>query len=370
MSVTVIAAGWWHWMSAMLWQSTVLILAIAVATRLLRGRAWPELIHGLWLLVPVKLVLPPHLPSAWRTPLAASSDARDPAAEMSSIGPFLYLWAAGVLVVLVATWSNHRRYVRRALALSRPASLRSSEAAERAAKRLGLRRPVQVRELCAANDGAGAFATGCRRPIVLLPRQWAAELDDVALEHVLLHELAHIKRGDLWLENLFALLQALYWFHPLVWIARRRCRVARELACDATVARCLGDPGGYRDTLLVVGAANLTETPLATSMGLLSMGLLERRSLLLDRLDALQRAPRTNRGVRRAATAIAVLGTAALLLPLARPAVTEPSELDRARADLAALAGRDDVGSLHLRWAVARVQMLEQGQPAGPPSRP
>ncbi|MCC7229641.1 MAG: M56 family metallopeptidase [Fimbriimonadaceae bacterium] len=71
--------------------------------------------------------------------------------------------------------------------------------------------------------------SGIWKPTIHLP----ADLDTEAREMVLAHELAHVKRRDLTWEWLFVILDALYFFHPLVWLMRREHRMAQESACDA-----------------------------------------------------------------------------------------------------------------------------------------
>ena len=365
MSWDATAAAWWSWMAAMLWQSSLLVAMIAVLDRLLRGRMWPELLHGLWLLVAAKLLLPPHLPAPWREPRRLELGRVDLAGAPSEPSVYVSLgcavWLVGVFAWLAASSARQRRFQRAAHAESRPATRRVLAAASRVAKRLGLRRSFEVRELL-PRDSAGAFVVGCRHPVVFLPAAWAARLDDEALEHVLAHELAHVLRGDLWLEHALAHVQALYWFHPLVPFLRNRCRAARELCCDATATRSLGDARGYRATLLAL-ASELIPKPQSSVITVVTAGLLGRRSLLLARLHALERvlASRSSPGRLRRVTLATLLCAAACGLPLAAPAPEDASaELQEARAAFASLAGRDDVGSLHLRWAVARVAALEQ----------
>jgi Tol biopolymer transport system component len=76
---------------------------------------------------------------------------------------------------------------------------------------------------------------GFVRPRLLVPKSITKELTREELRYVFLHELAHVKRHDIALGWLTALLQVLHWFNPLVWLAFHRMRSNRELACDAFV---------------------------------------------------------------------------------------------------------------------------------------
>lgn len=88
---------------------------------------------------------------------------------------------------------------------------------------------------------------GFVRPRLLLPEGMIETLDQQELRYVLLHELAHLKRHDIYIGWLISLLQVLHWFNPLVWLAFYRMRSDRELACDALVmARTQSDePKNY-----------------------------------------------------------------------------------------------------------------------------
>jgi Tol biopolymer transport system component/beta-lactamase regulating signal transducer with metallopeptidase domain len=76
---------------------------------------------------------------------------------------------------------------------------------------------------------------GFVRPRLLLPTGMIDNLSREELRFVFLHELAHLKRRDIYIGWLISVLQVLHWFNPLVWLAFRRMRADRELACDALV---------------------------------------------------------------------------------------------------------------------------------------
>jgi bla regulator protein BlaR1 len=74
--------------------------------------------------------------------------------------------------------------------------------------------------------------TGLWKPTILLPTRSLEKLDDEALRFVLLHELAHLRRRDLWTNWILAVLRSLHWFNPFVWWAFHRLRVEAERAAD------------------------------------------------------------------------------------------------------------------------------------------
>ena len=73
---------------------------------------------------------------------------------------------------------------------------------------------------------------GYLRPRLLLPVGILDEMDAGQLRYVFLHELAHLKRHDILIGWLMAVVQVLHWFNPAVWYAMSRINADRELACD------------------------------------------------------------------------------------------------------------------------------------------
>ena len=129
---------------------------------------------------------------------------------------------------------------------------------------------------------------GLFRPVILLPRSLAEQLPPAQLRAVLLHELFHLRRGDVWVNCAQALLQIVYWWHPLLWLANARIRRVREEAVDDAVMLALKeDAETYAPTLLEVAKLAL-HRPLA-SLGL--VGILESRSSLRQRIERLHGFP-------------------------------------------------------------------------------
>jgi len=73
------------------------------------------------------------------------------------------------------------------------------------------------------------------RPRLYLPAELWPKLDEAQRTAVVVHELAHVRRGDHWVRALEIVTTCLYWWHPVVWLARRELREAEEQCCDAWV---------------------------------------------------------------------------------------------------------------------------------------
>lgn len=127
-----------------------------------------------------------------------------------------------------------------------------------AADDLGVLAPVRLVETARARI---PMTFGARRPVIVLPEE-SFVWDDETRRSVLLHELAHIKRGDMLTCLLAQLVTACYWFNPLVWIAAYRLRLEAEQACDDMVLHAGATPSRYAEQLLaIVQAAGRSPVP-------------------------------------------------------------------------------------------------------------
>jgi beta-lactamase regulating signal transducer with metallopeptidase domain len=186
------------------------------------------------------------------------------------------LWVFGFVMVAVAfAVGVLRTHLVACAAL--PAGDLLAEEADALATSLGIGRAVRV---VTWPGPAMPMTWGARRPVVLLPedaRAWPA----ARRREVLTHELAHVRRGD-WLARLLAaLVCALHWFNPLVWLAARRLRDEQELACDDAVLASGVRPSDYAAHLLDV--ARGLRAPPGIAQAAVAMA---RASQLSDRLLA------------------------------------------------------------------------------------
>ena len=90
---------------------------------------------------------------------------------------------------------------------------------------------------------------GLFRPVIVLPEVVVRGKRPEELTPLVAHELIHVRRGDLWLGLLQTTAQALWWFHPLVWLAARLSAREVERCCDEEVVGALGcDPAPTRES--------------------------------------------------------------------------------------------------------------------------
>ncbi len=123
-----------------------------------------------------------------------------------------------------------------------------------------------------------AIVVGFFRPVVIVPAAWLIQLPPHCLEAVLAHELAHIRRFDLWINLLQRIVETLLFFHPAVWWLSGRLRQEREMCCDELAVSLTGRRVEYASTLeLVARRRRASGAPaLAAGIGGRKMALLNR----------------------------------------------------------------------------------------------
>jgi len=137
---------------------------------------------------------------------------------------------------------------------------------------LELSAPIPVRETASVFE-PGIF--GIRAPILLLPRGIVARLEREQFNTILTHELCHLRRRDNLTGAIHMLVEALFWFHPLVWWLGGRMLIERERACDEAVIQAGGNRKIYAEGILKV-CQYYVEPPLPCAAGV-SGGTLRKR---------------------------------------------------------------------------------------------
>lgn len=239
------------------WKAMLLIAAIFVLRFFLGKKISPAWRFSLWLVVAVPLLVHVSPPSSWSIfhvvptgsqllDLAPSADtAQEVAAEITRTQPvglpvamllFSSLWFGGCVVMTVIFARQIfacRRWIRR----SRPVTCqRALEIFENCRRRMKVKTWLHVAE---GPDITGPFLIGAIRPVLLLPEGMVESASKTQLQTVFLHELAHLKRWDVWTSWLMSALLVVHWFNPFLWLAVRRMNSDREEACDAMALKIL-----------------------------------------------------------------------------------------------------------------------------------
>src|SRR6266536_746434 len=334
----------------MLWQSSLLIIILFALDFALRRRVRAIVRHALWLLLLIKLLLPPSFASAtslayWlpngqppglsdKSPnfsIARNTRAKDqietstPSAEMPAPLPgeglsrpalLLIGWAIGAFG-LFGCLIHRSRWVGRRVKVATDASGELITLLNQCARQMQLKWTPRLK---LAHRSMSPAVCGFGRPDILIPRHLAESLSFTQLRAVFLHELAHVKRGDVWVNHAQTLVQIFYWWHPLLWLANWHIRRVREHAVDETVRVQMGAGGeSYPSTLIEVAKLNLRR-PLP-ALGLI--GIVESRSALAQRIKHLLDSPAPQTVKLRMASLIAIILIGALLLPMAKGQLRE-----------------------------------------------
>ncbi len=220
-------------------------------------------------------------------------------------GGLALLWFAGMVVGLARMVVGWRRLA----AIDRVTQLfdveRHAATLEKARAAMGV---AVLPPIVTSAAARGPVAVGLLRPRVVLPDRLAESISSRSLCDVLVHESAHVLRGDAWVGLLQRVAGVLFWPHPFVHFANDQLARAREEVCDNHVLRC-GDACGYARTLLAL--TNLCRPGVATRPA--GLGLLAGRWTLTDRVAGLldpRRVPMTNASLRmKTALAIALCVT-------------------------------------------------------------
>jgi beta-lactamase regulating signal transducer with metallopeptidase domain len=257
------------------------------------------------------------LPEVAGPPIAAVSDRKASAspganARASAVVPTVALvtWLLGAAWLLLRGLGAQLRL----RGLTRRSQLADPGVWERpltdAVNAVGLERGIALR---VSDELALPIVAGILRPSLLLPGgcdRWSPR----RRREILIHELAHIRRYDLAWLTFGRILSAVFWFHPLVWMACARLRAEAERSCDDAVLRAGVLPSRYATMLLDLASSPARPGP-AGALAIL------RREHLRERIEAIVALDRSRTGIGRRAIVALVGGTCLLAALAAWPAL-------------------------------------------------
>ena len=289
-----------------LWQSTLFAAAAGLLTLALRknharARYW------LWLAASAKFLVPFSPLIALGSLLAWTRSATGPSNELSfameQVGrPFaepvtpraaaiavsgsamhllavlLAVWLFGTLVVLVVwcvRWWRISASIRTAVPML---DGREVEALRRAEKMTIPGRRIEIFSLHTSLE-PGIF--GIARPVLVWPSGISERLEDAHMEAILAHELWHVRRQDNLAATIHMLVEAIFWFHPLVWWVGRQMVVERERACDEEVLESGSKKQVYAESILKI-CEFCVESPLTCVSGVTGADLKRRIARIMS----------------------------------------------------------------------------------------
>lgn len=179
-----------------------------------------------------------HKEAAWHAPWKTRLD------RFALVAPWIWLIGSPLLLLLVYSGLTGAQRLRRQ---SQPLPERwVQELANRLKSTLRIGRTVAI----AINERVTSpVLIGVVKPLILLPPALIGACTTEQIEMILLHELAHIRRWDPWVNLFQEIVQCLLFFHPAVWIVSRWIRIERENCCDEIVLQQTGNPEAYAETL-------------------------------------------------------------------------------------------------------------------------
>jgi bla regulator protein BlaR1 len=152
-------------------------------------------------------------------------------------GAVFLFWLAGVLVA-GGIFAHRAAMACRHVAGSHTANPLMNDVLDYCCKRMGVRDRVRLK---VAEDGTKPVVCGLFQPVIVVPRNLAPTLGSRHLRDVLFHELAHVRRCDLWVNLLQNCVQVLYFYNPLLLALNAALRRLRDEAANETVLDTLGD---------------------------------------------------------------------------------------------------------------------------------
>jgi uncharacterized protein (TIGR03435 family) len=287
-----------------LWQSTLFAVAAGSLTLALRknharARYWLWLAASLKFLVPFSLLTALGSRMAWSRGSAATQGAlsfvieqvsrpfgqqtNSPADSQMILASlpaiFVAAWVCGfaaVLMIWFARWRRVSAGIRNAAPLHEGREVKALRRLEQVG---GVRRKIEI-FLSRASLEPGIL--GIVKPVLVWPHGISDRLEDAHLEAILAHEVWHVRRNDNLAAAIHMLVEAIFWFHPLVWWLGARLVDERERACDEEVLQLGSQPQVYAESILKI-CEFCVGSPLACVAGVTGSDLKKRIANIMNK---------------------------------------------------------------------------------------
>lgn len=330
------------WAVTYLIHSSILIAASLIAARAIRSHSIREVLLqtaliGAVITSTLQLALPARKVVVVMQPAPIVSVSQTPAApppvKSTEAPPVRRSWSLSWQTVLIGTWfiastllllrlALRRRLLQETLGSRADASAEDIALLETLKSRAGCRDHVRLTR-----------SEGLRSPIAMYGREICLPPSFPTLtleqrEAVLAHELAHLMRSDpMWL-GACELMQAVFFFQPLIHVVRRELRAAAEFLCDDFAVAHTGNRKAMAESLAEIAST------LGDADAVPAMAMAETSSRFIERVKSVLRSDRepetTMRWQRRTGIMVGSLAALALLAPGAAPLIGAPKGVRRA----------------------------------------
>jgi len=291
-----------NWLLQTSWQASILVFIILLLQSLLRKFLPASWSFALWLVLLIRMLLP-ITPSSQlslfnyldieKLNWTASGEERSGknaqiGMDISNVGneqlsqptrdsssnplqiniPLLLigLWVLGIAALLLRTAYVNIGVLSHAKKLRPLVDGEVLNLLENCKSELQVHVPVSV---VVTNKVQSPALLGFVRPRLLLPKHMLEALTPMELRHVFLHELAHVKRMDIFCNWTITFLQIAHWFNPILWFAFNRMRSDLEIACDSMVLSTPKKNQEYGQTIIKVLELTAKLSPLPGTVGIL-----------------------------------------------------------------------------------------------------
>lgn len=364
--------GFWNYAATIFIQSSLLILLLLIIDFVLRKRVRAVFRYCLWMLLFIKLILPAsftlptgigywlgdyftnevsvaklvpqiedptpiatNIPQAYiplQTPIINETTATEIQLEPICWQGLVFLgWLVGMLVLL-ALLVQRVYFVKGLIAQAKPANRWLSDMLDECRCQIGIRRNIELKLSASTLSPA---VCGLFNPIILMPASLLEKLSPEKLKAVLIHELAHIKRADVWVNLLGTMLQIVYFYNPLVWIANAMIRRVREQAVDEMVLVTLKPKTeSYSNTLIDIAEMTFARP----SFSLRLIGVVESKKALERRIKHMLNRPTPKSSKLGILGLFAIVVIGSIILPMSsgqagqaaleKPVESSPKELN------------------------------------------
>ena len=322
---------------SMSFSGSLLILALLLGKHFLKTKISRQWQYYIWLVVVLRLLLPfgpevslmgkayqtvdqaisqaAPLPPQQQPPLNApggnltpavgaeqhNETVNNPADDVATahtfqeIGTLLinYIWlvwlvaALGLLIRKITIYQGFVRYIK--AGLTPVSDIERLDELSIVAEQSGIKKPI---ELCVNPLVSSPLLIGFFRPCIVLP---SADIPEKDFRYIILHELTHYKRRDMFYKWLVQITVCLHWFNPLVYLMSREITKACEFSCDEAVLAKMGSGNAqdYGKTLLDAMAA---VGKYKENLGAVTLS--ENKQLLKERISAIMDFKKKSTAIR------------------------------------------------------------------------